>query len=600
MRKMEQRRKKLGIKQKLIFLVVGHLLLFFVLVYALFFWFQSTLENKVSVLAQQTMETLMGNMEVYIGNNIRLSNAIASDSGFIKLLRENPDFSSSSSVWSMIQLLDKLKNYSVLNPYLYSVGIYNPESGKVLSTADGIYNTPSRDQMGWIQQMLGQNEPLAIGADLPGALPSFRQGARSMITVVQKLPGKNHENLLMINFNKQVLDLFVGKIELWKGTGIVINSAGGELLYTAGAPLNESASARVVKKSFQQPYETIRMEGESYLVVHKRSETMDWTIHMIIPYAEIMKDVLTMKRIAVAILLVIAIFLLLLFHVLYLQIFNPIKRLIKGMLAIEKGLTYRPISIKRMDELGFLQQRFNDMVQNEQKMRREILEEQLHKREIELKFLQSQVNPHFLYNTLDSIYWVAEESGVEEIGDVVLDLSKFFRLSLSRGKDFITVEETIEHLKGYIRIQQFRHTDKFEVHWDVDSTVLSLRIVKLMLQPIVENSIVHGLEKAAESCRLTIQIKRDGEYLKCRVTDTGIGMDEEGLWRLLSEIKREHGSSDATYGLRNLYQRLKIVYGDDMDFQMTSKLQEGTSVAIRIRLDRLEGADTHEHKSNHR
>lgn len=600
MRKMEQRRKKLGIKQKLIFLVVGHLLLFFVLVYALFFWFQSTLENKVSVLAQQTMETLMGNMEVYIGNNIRLSNAIASDSGFIKLLRENPDFSSSSSVWSMIQLLDKLKNYSVLNPYLYSVGIYNPESGKVLSTADGIYNTPSRDQMGWIQQMLGQNEPLAIGADLPGALPSFRQGARSMITVVQKLPGKNHENLLMINFNKQVLDLFVGKIELWKGTGIVINSAGGELLYTAGAPLNESASARVVKKSFQQPYETIRMEGESYLVVHKRSETMDWTIHMIIPYAEIMKDVLTMKRIAVAILLVIAIFLLLLFHVLYLQIFNPIKRLIKGMLAIEKGLTYRPISIKRMDELGFLQQRFNDMVQNEQKMRREILEEQLHKREIELKFLQSQVNPHFLYNTLDSIYWVAEESGVDEIGEVVLDLSNFFRLSLSRGKDFITVEETIEHLKGYIRIQQFRHTDKFEVHWDIDPAVSSLRIMKLMLQPIVENSIVHGLEKAADTCRLTIRIKREGEYLTCRVTDTGIGMDEEGLWKLWNEIKREHGSSDATYGLRNLYQRLKIVYGDDMDFQMTSKLQEGTSVAIRIRLDRLEGADTHEHKGNHR
>lgn len=586
---MEYRRKKLGIKQKLIFLVVGHLLLFFVLVYALFFWFQSTLENKVSVLAQQTMETLMGNMEVYIGNNIRLSNAIASDSGFNKLLRENPDFSSSSSVWSMIQLLDKLKNYSVLNPYLYSVGIYNPQSGKVLSTADGIYNTPSREQMGWIQQMLGQNEPLAIGADLPGALPSYRQGAQSMITVVQKLPGHNHENLLMINFNKQVLDLFVGKIELWKGTAIVINSTGGELFYTAGTPLSETASALVVKDSLPQPYETIQIEGDSYLVVHKRSETTDWIIHMIIPYAEIMKDVLTMKRIAVAILLVIAIFMLLLFHVLYLQIFNPIKRLIKGMLTIEKGLAFRPIAIKRMDELGFLQHRFNDMVQNEQKMRREILEEQLHKREIELKFLQSQVNPHFLYNTLDSIYWVAEESGVDEIGDVVLDLSKFFRLSLSRGKDFITVEETIEHLKGYIRIQQFRHTDKFEVHWDIDPAVSSLRIMKLMLQPIVENSIVHGLEKAADTCRLTIQIKREEEYLKCRVTDTGIGIDEEELWKLLNEIKREHGPSDATYGLRNLYQRLKIMYGADMDFQMTSKPQEGTGVTIRIRLDRLEG-----------
>src|SRR5690606_23811625 len=107
-------------------------------------------------------------------------------------------------------------------------------------------------------------------------------------------------------------------------------------------------------------------------------------------------------------------FMLMMFHVLYLQIFNPLKRLMKGMVEIEKGGAFRPIPIKRMDELGFLQRRFNEMVLNEQQMRREILEEKLHNREIELKFLQSQVNPHFLYNTLDSIYWVAEESGVDE------------------------------------------------------------------------------------------------------------------------------------------------------------------------------------------
>lgn len=550
------------------------------------------------MLAQQTMETLMGNVEVYMGNNIRLANTIASDSGLNKLLRENPDFSSSASVWSMLQVLETLKNYAVLNPYLYSVGIYNEESGKVLSTADGIYNTDAK-QMDWIQYMLEQHEPLAIGADLSGVLPASKQEALSMLTVVQKLPSKKNENLLFINFKKQVMDLFIGKIELWKETGIIINSSGGELLYTAGALLDAAVNDLVVRESYPYPYETMKLKGESYLVVHKRSEMMDWTIHMIIPYAEIMKDVLTMKRIAIAIILIIAIFLIWLLYVLYLQIFNPIKRLIQGMLMIEKGITYRPIVIKRMDELGFLQQRFNDMVQNEQKMTREILEEQLHKREIELKFLQSQVNPHFLYNTLDSIYWVAEESGVEEIGEVVLDLSHFFRLSLSRGRDFVTIEEMIEHLQGYIRIQQFRHIDKFVVHWDVDSSLLKLKIMKLMLQPIVENSIVHGLEKAAATCQLTIQIQRDDCYIICKVTDTGIGIEEEELWRLQTEIKREHGASDTTYGLRNLYQRLKIAYGVDMSFDITSKLQEGTCVMIRIRLDRLEEGEVYEQEGSY-
>ncbi|ALS26568.1 histidine kinase [Paenibacillus sp. 32O-W] len=589
----------MGIRQKLILLVAGHLLLFFILVSALFFWFQSALEDKVSVLAQQTMETLIGNMDVYLGNTVRLSNSIASDSSLSKLLRETPDFAAPSTVWPLIQLSDKLKGYSFFNQTLYSIGIYNPKSGKVLSTADGIYDTDPV-QMEWASRMLAQNEPLMIGADLPGALPPYRQGRLSVITVIQKLSGKSRENLLLINFNKQVLDLFVGKIELWKGTGIVISDPDGNPLYTAGDPLSESIHASIAaEEAFRQPYEVKDYQGKSYLAVRKQSESTDWVVRMIIPYTEIMKDVLAMKRVAVIILLVIALFMLLLFHVLYLQIFNPIKRLIEGMLRVEKGLAFRPVPIKRMDELGFLQQRFNDMVQNEQQMRREILEEKLHKREIELKFLQSQVNPHFLYNTLDSIYWVAEQSGVDEISDVVLDLSQFFRLSLSRGKEFVTVEETIEHLKSYLRIQQFRHTDKFEVQWDVEPDLLQVRIVKLMLQPVVENAIVHGLEKAAGPCRLTVRIRRQGEYLNCSVGDTGIGMGAERVKRLLDELKRESGPSDTTYGLRNLYQRLKILYGDDMDLQIDSKPGEGTVVTIRIRLDRLGGAE-HEHEGHHR
>src|SRR5690606_33849389 len=135
-----------------------------------------------------------------------------------------------------------------------------------------------------------------------------------------------------------------------------------------------------------------------------------WVVSLVIPQQEIMGDITRMQMVVVYILIGIAILMLLLIGVLYTQILNPIKTLMQSMMRVEKGLgNFHPVPIKRMDELGFLQQRFNEMIMNEQQMRRTILEEQLHNKEMELKFLQSQVNPHFLYNTLDSIYWVAEE-----------------------------------------------------------------------------------------------------------------------------------------------------------------------------------------------
>ncbi|GGG00416.1 sensor histidine kinase [Paenibacillus abyssi] len=590
MKKMMPGRYNPTIKRKLMVLVVGHLLLFSVLVYALFFWFQSLLEEKISALALQTMETVIGNVEVYINNNIRLSNTIASDSTLVKLVRENPDFASSESMWSLVQVLEKLKNFSVINQYIYSIAVYNSESGKVLSTTDGIYNAPA-GQLEWAEQMKRQGNGLVIGADLNGVVPKYSQGsARSMISVIRPLPGNDRNNLLIVNSDKQVLDLFIGDIELFSGTGIMISDTGGSVFYGKGNLPEASRQPALGKnRSANQPFETVRYGAQKYIAVHKSSDLTGWNVSLIIPHDEIMKDVVNMMRASVLIMIGITVLVLLLFGLLYVQIFTPIRRLMQSMVSVEKGLTFHPVEIRRMDELGFLQQRFNEMVSNEQQMRKTIYEEQLHKKEIELKFLQSQVNPHFLYNTLDSIYWVAEQSGVDEIGDVVLDLSKFFRLSLSRGKDFITIAETVLHLEYYLRIQQFRHTGKFEVVWDVEEQLAQVEVMKLMLQPVVENAIIHGLERAAEACRLTIRIHRQDEWLRCSVEDTGIGMDEQTLKHLLHEIMHDEGPSGTTYGLRNLYQRLHIVYGDDMKFSIRSKPQEGTIVTIRIRLSRLGG-----------
>lgn len=579
----------LTIKQKMIALIGGQLLLFIIVIYALFSWFQDVLESKISALAQQTLKTVTVNVEIQMEQMMELSNAIVSDSSLIRMLRDHPDFGKSSSVWAQVQLLQMLKSFTTGSSYLYGVSIMNPESGKILSTVEGSF--PASEEARKQAELWSANSsPMVVHVDLDKEKPLLSRN-RTLITLLRKIPGREREDYLMIHTGKQVLQQTIGGLKLWEGTGIMMTDRSGRPVFTTEGGLLAPSVVPDVRfaDTNRNGYKLLEIEEESFIAVQQHSPLTDWNITMLIPQKEIMHDVVRMKQSTVLIITGIGLIFVLLSVLLYTQIFNPIKRLMRGMIMVEKGLPHRPLVIKRLDELGFLQKRFNDMVQNEQQMRQQIMEEQLHKKEIELKFLQSQVNPHFLYNTLDSIYWVAVENQAEEIGDVVLDLSRYFRLSLSRGKEFVTIKETIEHLEYYLRIQQFRHTGKFEVRWDVNPEMKPYKILKLMLQPIVENAIVHGMERTAENGLLHIEVGQRGDWVRFCVEDTGIGMKRSSLRNLLREIKSEEGPSEATYGLRNLYQRLKLMYGEDMFFGIGSLSERGTRVTISIRKSRLEG-----------
>lgn len=584
------------IKRKLIALIGGQLLLFVLLLYMLFFWFQGILESKISALAQQTLSTVTGNIDMNLNQQILLSNAIASDSTLLQLLRTNPDFLNHASVWAQVELMQKMKGYASSHSKIHSVSIYNLPSGRFLSTTEG--SVPATERMkDWAAEWEENSKLMGFYvAPQDGSASMSRND--SMITLLRKLPGEKVKNFLIVNAGKQVLGEVIGRVDLWEGTGILITDENGDEIFssTSNMPLLGQEKMLAAFKDTPADYNAIDIQGETYLIFRQISNLTGWDITMMIPQKDIMMDVVKMKQFTAVITAAIGLVFVILSVLLYTQILNPIKKLIQSMVKVEKGLAYKPIEIRRYDELGFLQKRFNDMIQNEQKMRKQIMEEQFHSKEIELKFLQSQVNPHFLYNTLDSIYWVAMEHDSEELGDVVLDLSRYFRLSLSRGKEFVTIGESVEHLKYYLRIQQFRHTDKFEVRWTVDPSLEAYHIIKLMLQPIVENSIVHGMERAADSCQLWINIQKRDDWVMFHIQDTGVGMPRSELRKLLAEIKREEGSSEATYGLRNLYQRLKLIYGSDMKFAMGSLPEHGTRVTIMIHIRRLqEGLSNESH-----
>ncbi len=205
--------------------------------------------------------------------------------------------------------------------------------------------------------------------------------------------------------------------------------------------------------------------------------------------------------------------------------------------------------------------------------------EQIKLRDIELSLIQAQINPHFLYNTLDAIVWLIEIGKNEQAEQMVTSLSSYFRSFLSDGRDIVTVAEEKKHIQSYLEIQQVRYRDIMEFEIDIDPSIEDTKLPKMTLQPLVENAIYHGLKPKRGKGKILVTGARENGSIILKVSDTGLGMSSEELENLKTRVLKEDSSS---FGLTSAYKRLKILYGDACSFNIESIPQEGTSISIRI------------------
>lgn len=235
-------------------------------------------------------------------------------------------------------------------------------------------------------------------------------------------------------------------------------------------------------------------------------------------------------------------------------------------------------------ELAVLNDSFNRMVEELGKLVEDIRVEQLNLRAAELKLLQEQINPHFLYNTLDTIMWLAESKDTEQVVKMVSSLSDFFRTTLSKGKDFITVEEEKKHIQSYLEIQQFRYRDILEYEIRFSEEIYQYEMLKLTLQPLVENALYHGIKNKRGLGHILVCGEKQGENLVFRVEDDGIGMTEERSRQVQQLIRGERlrDKESSGFGLFNINERIRLYYGTEYGLQLRSTYQEGTQFLVKI------------------
>ena len=262
------------------------------------------------------------------------------------------------------------------------------------------------------------------------------------------------------------------------------------------------------------------------------------------------------------------------------SITDPIIEMNSRVEAIGDGDLSAHTPVKTDDRnLALLSLGIEDMAERLSKQIELNRQEQIHLRETELSLIQAQINPHFLYNTLDAIVWLIEIGKNDQAEQMVTSLSQYFRSFLSDGKEIVTIEEETNHIRSYLEIQQVRYRDIMEYEIDVDPSINGCKLPKLTLQPLVENAIYHGLKPKRGKGVITVTGNAEGDKILLTVKDTGAGMNEEQLQSLKTKIRNEDTTS---FGLVAAYKRLKLLYGDGFDFDVTSKDGEGTSIILSI------------------
>ncbi|WP_127551691.1 sensor histidine kinase [uncultured Paenibacillus sp.] len=364
------------------------------------------------------------------------------------------------------------------------------------------------------------------------------------------------------------------------------------LLDGAGEVVSSDLEINLDPKAILDSGSVVQNGEESYIVVRQKSELTGWTLAVLTPLRETTEGVSILRTaLLVSGMIGVVLFLIMSFF-LSTMITRPLIRLMRAMRSAEPGAMRPNLMVSSTMEINELNNVYNQMVYRQNELTRVVHEKEVMQSRAELKALQSQINPHFLFNTLEAFYWSLEEKGDEEMARMVVAMSRLFRyiISSSQQDEWVTIADELEHAERYLQIMQMRLGERMQWEIQLSDTVRKVAIPKLLIQPLVENAILHGIESKLGPGKISIHVDALTEKnLVCiKVRDDGPGMDES---RLQAVIQALHGGPPVSnkgtgVGLINVHRRLKLYFGSQLGerckLSITSKVGEGTVICFEI------------------
>lgn len=564
--------KNLSIRTKLFLQYCIYIILFVsicsYLVYSVFF--SKLQENKINYTLEMSNK-IKYNLEFLLNSIDNSATLLSNDEEIKNYLSQSEDEEYINTI---------LKNTVTVQEYIKGVYILG-SNGKVYTSDWGINEDSLKDKYNYLLHQNWEESILTNSYSNEYHISSKMK----VLTYIRKIYDYKEEKdygIIIIDINYDNIRELITTISVANPQKLLIVNGGGETLFTF--PYNVILDDVILEYPYLLANKNMHIIGDVFkkrsIIVSNQIKYTDWTLIGIHSMDKILTDTRNMLYLLLKITVIFIVISLFLAYVYSYKITKPITELASKMRLVEEGNLSVPVEITSNDEIGQLTLAFNNMLKKLEYFVNKAVEIEKQKSKMEFQILQAQINPHFLYNTLDSIRWLATFHNVKTINIMVTSIINLLKYNFSRKGEVVGLDEEIDNVKTYLHIQKYRYGDTFDVEYNIPNEVLKYNTIKFILQPIVENSIFHGFEDMDNQGLITINASIVKNNLYIIVEDNGIGMTENQLQNL--KTRKSPNTKYNAIGIKNIDERIKFYCGSEYGLTIYSVENQGTTVTIKL------------------
>ncbi|PGY10698.1 histidine kinase [Bacillus sp. AFS031507] len=547
------------------------------------------IERQVNQNTLQLIGQVNKTLDFYAGNMQNMSYLISFNPGIKQFLYEKKS-QQSQGVNDDYEIRTFLQGLTTLYPEVAGILVVN-SNGQYISNDMYTRSMKSLTEESWYQAAVKSEGIFKIlghpfSRNITSHIHYKDDEVVSVVRAILDPETQQVKGVILIDMKLRVISEATKDVRLGKTGYLMVIDDKGENIYSPSEPFLNEIPIEWLHSNESGNFSK-QVKGNKLQFIYRKSPFTGWTTVGVFSTKESVLEVREIHFYVISFVFFVCLFGLGASYYLSYSISRPIRQLMSFMRKAESGDLSVRYKGERMDEIGLLGRSFNTMLVQLNKLitLNELQERQ--KREAELRSLQAHIKPHFLYNTLDTIHWLARKKGAVDVAEVVESLSRLFRIGLSKGNDIIPLKEEMEHINSYLKIQKARYQDKLNYTLNIASNVEKINVLKLVLQPIVENAIYHGIKERRGPGHIIVKAEEHEGNIVFHVMDDGKGIPTEKLEALRSKLgtlfsqsQQYKGSENFGYGMLNVQARIKLTFGDAYGISIDSELGKGTTVKV--------------------
>lgn len=589
--------KEKDIEKELIFTSRLKLIAYFISIsFVVFFIFNITfynlyLQNTKNVVIDEVTSNVAQNTE-YVDLVLKNIENIADAMSTNPLIQKQINMDSWSSAEGLINIRDSINFMNSLIQNIsgaQSISLFVRKQGILISSDDGLVSNLGESNINQYFSLIDKYNKQKwsdLSAEINSINPTKQGDYVTLVRPIFSTYSQNKESLLLINLDRRI---FLNYLGLTTNMGNLILDENGTIIADSlSEDFKKSSNIKELvvpiqknpKGSFIQ-----KVGGEEIAIIYNTSKNTNWKFASIISIAEPVRKMAKAKDYILLFSFANFASLIILLIIVSRKMFRPVAKLIGYMKKVENGDFSVRIHEERNDEFGYIFKSFNNMVNRIKYLFGELFEQKLLKKDAELKLMQSQINPHFIHNIFNNMSWLLELRRYDDLEKMIDAVSTYYKTSLNMGNNLIYIRENVEQLESYAQIQMIRFKDKFECTFDFDEKMVNMKIPNLILQPLLENAICHGVEPSEKYCSIKVTGRIIDSFIVVTVEDNGVGIDSDKLKEIYKNMESETSNLDGNFAIVNSHKRIKLYYGDEYGLELKSELNKGTVTRIKIPCD---------------